>query len=105
MANPGNLIPNSARTPSERRENAQKAGIKSGEKRRKRKKLKELLELALQNTDENGKQNDFIIVAALIKKAANGDTKAFELIRDTIGEKPTDKQEVAFSSIIIKDDI
>ena len=35
-----------------------------------------------------------LLFAALIKKAANGDTKAFEVIRDTIGEKPTDKQEI-----------
>ena len=41
---------------------------------------------------ESGEQNDFAIVAALIKKAAKGDTKAFELIRDTVGEKPVDKQ-------------
>ena len=28
---------------------------------------------------------------ALIEKAQSGDTKAFEVIRDTIGEKPVDK--------------
>ncbi len=28
------------------------------------------------------------IIAALLKKALAGDTKAFEIIRDTIGEKP-----------------
>ena len=106
MANSENLKPNSERTPSERRKNAQKAGIKSGEKRRERKKFKELLEIALLLPDEeSGKQNDFAIVAAIIKKAANGDTKAFELIRDTIGEKPTDKQEVKINPITIKDDI
>lgn len=36
-----NLIPNSERTPSERRENATKAGIASGEARRKKKNLRE----------------------------------------------------------------
>jgi phage shock protein A len=30
---------------------------------------------------------------SLIEKALNGDTKAFEVIRDTIGEKPTEKVE------------
>lgn len=30
---------------------------------------------------------------AQLEKALNGDTKAFEVIRDTIGEKPTDKVE------------
>ena len=29
-----------------------------------------------------------------IQKALNGDTKAFEVVRDTMGEKPTDKVEV-----------
>lgn len=95
MANSKNLKPMNKRTKSEQREIAQKAGIKSGEKRRERKKFKELLEIALQlPNEETGEQNDFAIVAALVKKAANGDTKAFEVIRDTIGEKPTDKQEI-----------
>ena len=106
MANSENLKPNSERTPSERRANAKKAGIKSGEKRRERKKLRELLEIALQlQNEETGEQNDFAIIAALINKAVNGDTKAFELIRDTIGEKPTEKQEVKINPITIKDDI
>lgn len=34
------------------------------------------------------------IVLALVKRAQKGDTKAFEVIRDTIGEKPVEKQEV-----------
>lgn len=93
MANSKNLKP--ARSKSEAREKGRKGGIKSGEKRRERKRLKELLEIALQlPNEETGEQNDFAIVAALVKKAANGDTKAFELIRDTIGEKPTDKQQL-----------
>ena len=31
---------------------------------------------------------------ALIQQALEGNTKAFEVIRDTIGEKPVDKLEV-----------
>ena len=96
MANSENLKPPiNKRSTNEQREIRKKGGIKSGEKRRERKKFKELLEIALQlPNEESGEQNDFAIIAALIKKAANGDTKAFELIRDTIGEKPTDKQEI-----------
>lgn len=45
MANEQNLIPNDQRTPEERRENARKAGIASGEKRRKYKTFRELVEL------------------------------------------------------------
>lgn len=87
MANSENLKPNSARTPSERRENAKKAGIKSGEKRRARKALKEELLLLLSTGDTQKK-----LSVALIEKAMNGDVKAFEVIRDTISEKPVDKQ-------------
>jgi len=31
---------------------------------------------------------------AQLEKALQGDTKAFEVIRDSIGEKPTEKQEI-----------
>ena len=31
------------------------------------------------------------MISALVKKALEGDTKAFEIIRDTIGEKPAEK--------------
>ena len=31
------------------------------------------------------------IILALARKAIKGDTKAFELIRDTIGEKPAER--------------
>lgn len=88
MANKQNLIPNSQRTPSELREMTRKAGIKSGEARRARKTLKETLLMMLEegNTQDN-------ITLALLQKALNGDTKAYEVIRDTVGEKPTDKIE------------
>ena len=34
------------------------------------------------------------MIKALIKEANNGNTKAFEILRDTVGEKPIDRQEV-----------
>ena len=88
MANEQNLIPNSMRSPKEVRENGKKGGIKSGEVRKARKTLKETLLLMLEegNTQDN-------ITLALLQKALNGDTKAYEVIRDTVGEKPTDKIE------------
>ena len=44
-------------------------------------------------TDKNGRrmQTQKAISASMIKQALTGSTKAFELIRDTIGEKPVDK--------------
>lgn len=89
MANEQNLIPNSKRSPSEVRKNGSKGGIKSGEVRRQRKTLREEL-LALLATGNN--QNKMSL--AMIEKALKGDTKAFEVIRDTIGEKPKDQIEL-----------
>ena len=86
MANEQNLIPNSERTPSELREMARNGGLASGEARRKRKTLKE--ELLLMLSEGETQQS---VTLALIEKAMSGDTKAFEVIRDTIGEKPVDK--------------
>lgn len=87
MANSKNLKSNSERTPKERKELAQKAGLKSGEARRARKTLKEELLLLLESGNTQNKMS-----LAIIKKALKGDIKAFEVIRDTIGEKPIDKQ-------------
>ena len=86
MANEQNLIPNSERTPSELREMARNGGLASGEARRKRKTLKE--ELLLMLSEGETQQS---VTLALIEKARSGDTKDFEVIRDTIGEKPVDK--------------
>ena len=87
MANE-NLISLGDRTTDEQREIARQGGIKSGEARRARKTLKETLLMMLEegNTQDN-------ITLALLDKALKGDTKAYEVIRDTVGEKPTDKIE------------
>ncbi len=90
MANSENLKPPiNKRSTDEQREIRKKGGIKSGEVRRARKTLKEELLLLLESGNTQNK-----ISLALIKKAIKGDIKAFEVIRDTIGEKPTEKQEI-----------
>ena len=84
--NEKNLVTLNNRTKSEQREIAQKGGKASGEARRRRKSLKESLELMLEN-DET--QNS--VAAALIERARKGNVRAFEVIRDTIGERPVEK--------------
>ena len=86
MANKNNLKP--VRTKKEARERGKNGGIKSGEIRRERKTLKDELLLLLSSGDTQNK-----VSLALIEKALSGDTKAFEVIRDTIGEKATEKVE------------
>lgn len=84
MADSKNLKP--VRTKSEAKERGRAGGIASGKARRERKTLKDELVLLL-STGNNQKN----ISVALLQKALNGSTKAFEVIRDTIGEKPTEK--------------
>ena len=80
-----NLISNSERTPKERKEQARKAGKASGEARAIYKSLTE--DLKEQCTPEE--------VHALNEKlkamAMHGNLKAYELIRDGLGEKPVNE--------------
>lgn len=93
MANIDNLVP--VRNSEEARIKGRNGGIKSGIVRKARKTLKEelLLLLSSGNTQEK-------ISLALIQEALNGNVKAFESIRDTIGEKPKDNQEVDLNASI-----
>lgn len=88
---------NNLRTPTteEAREIGRKGGLASGETRRKRKTLREelLAMLADGNTQES-------ITAALLEKAMDGDVKAFEVVRDTVGEKPVDRIETNVDIVI-----
>ena len=94
MANNKNLIDNSKRSPNEVRENGKKGGIKSGEVRRAKKTMKEMLNYLLEKEIENKKGEKAstleAISVSMIKQALNGNVKAFEVIRDTIGEKVVD---------------
>lgn len=81
-----------------------KGGKASAEARREKKLLRETLMELLEMEDKKGLTGQQAICIALFKRANAGDTKAFEIIRDTIGQKPIDviqKTEVP----IIKDDI
>lgn len=75
----------------EARRIGKKGGVKSAQARRQKKTFKELLKIALEMRTKNGNTNAEEIVASLILKAQSGDVKAFEAVRDTIGEKPKDE--------------
>ena len=95
MANEQNLIPNSKRSPKEVRENGRKGGIESGKVRRKKKTLRELMELygSMPDPDCKGHTNDESVVVNQYKLAKTdkpGSTQAAAFIRDTKGEKPHD---------------
>lgn len=99
MANEQNLVPfTSEQSREEAVKNGQKGGIASGKSRRARKTLRAELEILLsaQTIDkETGKKTESTVqeavTVALVKQALKGNTKAFEIIRDTIGEKPVER--------------
>ena len=86
MANEQNLRP--IRDSKVARELQEKSVKKRKENQLARKTFRESLLLLLEKDDTQNKINE-----ALLLKALNGDTKAFEVIRDTVGEKPVDKVE------------
>lgn len=106
MANEQNLNP--ARTKSEAREKGAKGGKASGEARRAKKTLRELVELfaALGVSEETRKKMKALgipeelmtrkmqPVVALFNKANKGDVSAFNAIRDIVGEKPVDRTQL-----------
>ena len=95
MANEQNLNPFGTLTESEQREISSKGGIASGEARRNKKLLRECLEILLEKdyTDKHGNTMSGAEAIALkqLEKALKGDTKAFEVVRDTVGQKPVEK--------------
>lgn len=93
MANEQNLIPQAHVLSVEEQSRGGKA---SGEARRARKTLKEELLLLLSEGDTQKS-----VSVALLQKAMDGDVKAFEVVRDTIGEKPVDKVENKNVDIVI----
>ena len=83
------------KTGSEQVEIARLGGFASGEAKRKRKTIREELEFLLAKQLKNNKGEDIstreAISTAMIGQASKGNVKAFIAIRDTIGEKPTEK--------------
>ena len=92
MANEQNLRP--IRDSEVARALQEKSVQKRKENQEKEKTFKAMLLLALEKINEQtGKSCREEINDSIISKALSGDTKAYEVIRDTVGEKPTDKIE------------
>ena len=118
MANSENLKP-AIRTSEEAREKGKNGGKKSGEARRKKRKIKDFfnsfLELEAPAVVKEQLINVFpelaeeeltckaITVLAQLKKAFEGDSKAFETMIAIIGEKPAEKLETLNSNITVTD--
>ena len=101
MANEENLIPfTSDQSREEAQKNGRKGGIASGEAKRARKSMKEMLDYLLEKEISNTKTGEKVtcreaMLSAMIKKAIGGDVKASIFVRDTVGEMPVSKTEVS----------
>ena len=95
-----NLVPfTSEQSREEAVANGRKGGIASGEARRAKKSLREAMQI-LMDTDLSGKDGKSMtgteaMAAKAFQAALKGDWKAWELVRDTAGQKPVEKVMVA----------
>ena len=80
---------------------AKRGGIASGEARRRKRDIRLALEALLEKdiTDKHGNTMSTAEAIAIkqIEKALKGDTKAFEVVRDSAGQKPVEKVSVGAS--------
>jgi hypothetical protein len=102
MANESNLIPLNVRTKEEQRRIAAEGGKASVKARRDKKMLKDCLEALLERAEKveiDGKTLKLtgaeLIALTAYQKAASGDIKAMEFVRDTAGQKPVEKVMIA----------
>ena len=106
-------------TPEQRAEYGRKGAEKANETKRKRKEMRETLDILLNMPLKKGKvysaeeiksfadlkgKNITIeqaMMITLVQKALKGDLNAIGMVRDTVGEKPTDKMEIKDTTPVI----
>ena len=106
-------------TPEQRAEYGRKGAEKANETKRKRKEMRETLDILLNMPLKKGKvytaedikcfadlkgKNitiDQAMMVCLVQKALKGDLSAISMVRDTVGEKPTDKMEIKDTTPVI----
>lgn len=107
-----NLINPKDRSSEELREMTRKGGIKSGEVRRRKKTMRQALEMLMfqcelpeqtkqmlraEGVSEEEMNHQMVITRSLIAKAESGDVQAYNAICAMIGEKPAEKMELGGS--------
>lgn len=106
-------------TKEEAERRGRNGGIKSGETRRARKTMKETIlsmlsqelkpeQIEQYGIDPNTLNGDYTmqsaLIASMLREALNGSEKAAQLLRDTIDEAPTNRQEIR-QEVITKEDV
>lgn len=95
MSNNQNLIPQAHKLTVEE---SSKGGKASGEARRRKRDLKRAMDILLEKnfTDKKGTEMSGAEAIAIkqFEKALKGDSRAFEIVRDTAGQKPIERIQV-----------
>lgn len=108
-----NLRPSSQWTEEEKKANGSKGGLIAAENRNRKKLLKEIVQMVLEQRPDkyisdtitkifpdipkSEINNKLALISVVYQKALNGDMKAFEILRDTGGEKPGEKMDISNS--------
>ena len=118
MPNEKNIIPNSERTPEERREIAAAGGRASGVSRRRKKSLREAAELYLslpvadkrtwnrlarEGVEPEDVDNQMAIIAGLALKAMKGDSRAAKVLFDLIGPEEASASDSPMESMTLSE--
>lgn len=106
MPNEQNIIPNSERTPEERREIARAGGIASGAARRRKRSLKQAADLYLSlpvtdrrvwnkiardGVDPEDIDNQMAMIVGLTEAAVQGDAKCAKVLVDLLGDSAVEE--------------
>lgn len=98
-----NLIPYKKGDTKGKSEAGKLGGKASGESKRRMKTFKEELMAILQEELVNSKGEKITVQEninrALLVRAGKGDTKAYVIIRDTLGQKPVDESKVVVENV------
>lgn len=93
MKGKDNLIPFSERSKEEASEYGRKGGIASGETRRKKRYMKQMLEMCLEMNNKDGMSYRQLVTMGLIKGAIKGNAQNYRTILETLGELQPEEQE------------
>lgn len=106
MANKQNLRPGEYKLTLEEQK---KGGIASGKARAEKRDLRKALEMLLEQTYTDKKGNTRTgaqaVTERLFSEVMKGNVKAFEVLRDTVGQKPVEKVMVAEVEQSVIDDV
>lgn len=104
--NTENLRPFTDYTDEEHKASSRKGGINSGITKRRKKDMRELMKMLLENNYSENKARDIVgdlsllegdlsvanvLNLKMIQEAEEGNAKAFEIVRDTAGYKPAEQ--------------